>query len=116
MNAQLRKHVNKRSAFKLAVTHTPCMTLAIVGGVLLPGLLPDGILHNLMLEVPIVLLGAILGDYYGHRLFDTYCEKKGFANFIRDFRRPAQLLKAFFYTVISLFIHVLIFQGAHLSH
>lgn len=118
MTAKSRKNIAKRSLVKLAFTHTPCMALAVIGGVLLPGILPEGIIHNIALEIPIVIFGAILGDYAGHRIFDTNCSHhtNGFKSFLKNFKTPSQILKTLSYSVISLAIHVLIFQAAHLEH
>ena len=107
--------INKQQAVKFIVTHTPCLTLAVAGGILAPNLL-SGAIHNLWIEIPLTLAGVLVGDFIGHRFFGNKEDKQSIKKYFSDLTKPSHYVKTATYFGLSLALHLLVFSSAHFGH
>lgn len=105
-----RKQKVSESAVKAVFTHLPCLTLAVGGGVVFPHFVPQMLIHNMAVEIPLTLVGVVVGEVMGHKIFHK--EKKVSAYF-SSIAKPEKALKLTAYSVASIALHLAIFNGAH---
>lgn len=107
---------NGQRAIKFGMTHGPCLSLALLAGVLAPDLVPDFLVHNLWVELPLTATGVLAGEYVGHRISMPKGQKPSIGEYFSNLSNPRNLLRTSAYFGGSMLLHMLVFGGAHFGH